>query len=311
MDILHLKYAVEVEKTRSISKAAENLLMGQPNLSRAIKELEESLGVTLFNRTSRGMSPTLQGEEFLHHAKKILAKVNELEAMYKNRQDNRQTFSISVPRASYIGCAFTEFVKNIDTRRQVEIYYKETNSMDAINNILESDYNLGIIRYQTTFEQHFDTLLYERGLSSDVILEFSHKLVMSKNHPLANKDDIELSDLSKYIEIAHADFYVPSLPLTDVKRAELSEFVDKRIFVFERESQFALLSNVIDTFMWVSPIPKCLLHQYGLVQRTCSENKKKYRDVLVYRKDYHLSNLDKKFIYQLEKMKSSILKVTT
>ena len=47
MNILHLKYAVEVEKTRSINKAAENLYMGQPNLSRAIKELEESLGITI------------------------------------------------------------------------------------------------------------------------------------------------------------------------------------------------------------------------------------------------------------------------
>ena len=48
MNILHLKYAVEVAKTKSISKAAENLYMGQPNLSRAIKELEESLGITIF-----------------------------------------------------------------------------------------------------------------------------------------------------------------------------------------------------------------------------------------------------------------------
>ena len=56
MNILHLKYAVEVAKTRSISKAAENLYMGQPNLSRAIKELEESLGITIFRRTTKGIS---------------------------------------------------------------------------------------------------------------------------------------------------------------------------------------------------------------------------------------------------------------
>ena len=53
MNLLHLRYALEVEKTRSISKAAENLLMSQPNLSRAIKELEESLGITIFKRTSK------------------------------------------------------------------------------------------------------------------------------------------------------------------------------------------------------------------------------------------------------------------
>ena len=68
MNLLHLRYALEVEKTRSISKAAENLLMSQPNLSRAIKELEESLGITIFKRTSKGISVTFQGEEFLSHA---------------------------------------------------------------------------------------------------------------------------------------------------------------------------------------------------------------------------------------------------
>ena len=41
MNYIHLKYAVEIEKAGSVSKAAENLYMGQPNLSRAIKELEE------------------------------------------------------------------------------------------------------------------------------------------------------------------------------------------------------------------------------------------------------------------------------
>lgn len=295
-----------MEKTRSISKAAENLLMGQPNLSRAIKELEESLGVTLFNRTSKGMSPTLQGEEFVRHAKEILAQVYELEGMYKDRDRDKLMFSISVPRASYIGCAFTEFIKTIDDKRKAEIYYKETNSMCAIKNLLEGNYNLGIIRYQVAFKQHFETLFYERGLSWDILVEFSHRIVMSKEHPLASKNEIEMSDLSQYIEIAHADMYVPSLPLEDVREAELCKSIDKRIFVFERGSQFDLLSNVPSTFMWVSPIPKSLLNQYGLVEKKCAQENRLYRDVLVHRKDYYLTDLDREFIAQLDALKDSI-----
>lgn len=306
MNILHLKYAVEVEKTRSISKAAKNMLMGQPNLSRAIKELEESLGVTLFKRTSKGMSLTPHGEEFMQYARKILAQIDEVEAMYKNGKDGKQTFSISVPRASYIACAFTEFAKTIDTKKQAEIYYQETNSMRAINNILQSDFKLGIIRYQTAFEKHFKTLLHEKGLSGEVILEFSYQAVMSKKHPLADKKSIELSDLSDYIEIAHADSYVPSLPLLDAKKAELSEFVDKRIFVFERASQFDLLSNATNTFMWVSPIPQRLMEQYGLVMKSCPANKKTYTDVLIYRKGYRFTDLDNKFIQIINDYKTGI-----
>ncbi|MDE7194471.1 MAG: LysR family transcriptional regulator, partial [Oscillospiraceae bacterium] len=84
MNILHLKYAVEVEKTRSISKAAENLYMGQPNLSRAIKELEESLGITVFKRTTKGISITPDGEEFLRRARRIVSQVEEMEDIYRN-----------------------------------------------------------------------------------------------------------------------------------------------------------------------------------------------------------------------------------
>lgn len=306
MNILHLKYAVEVEKTRSISKAAKNLLMGQPNLSRAIKELEESLGVTLFKRTSKGITPTLQGEEFMQYAKKILAQIDEVEAIYKDGKSDKQKFSISVPRASYISCAFTEFAKSIDCKKQAEILYKETNSMGVISSILQADYKLGIIRYQTPFEQYFHALLHEKGLSSEVIMEFSYLAVMSKHHPLANKDGLKLTDLSSYIEIAHADPFVPSLPLADAKKAELSEFVNKHIFVFERGSQFDLLSNVTNTFMWVSPIPQRLLDQYGLVQKRCAANKKKYKDVLVYRKGYHFTEMDRKFIDCLNDFKSNI-----
>lgn len=55
MNTLHFKYAVEVEKTGSISQAAENLFMAQPNLSKAIRELEDTLGITIFRRTSKGV----------------------------------------------------------------------------------------------------------------------------------------------------------------------------------------------------------------------------------------------------------------
>ena len=87
MNLVHLKYAVEVAKTKSISKAAENLYMGQPNLSRAIKELEDSLGITIFSRTTKGISVTPDGEEFLQYAKRILAQVDEVEEVYRNGKD--------------------------------------------------------------------------------------------------------------------------------------------------------------------------------------------------------------------------------
>lgn len=304
MNILHLKYAVEVEKTRSINKAAENLFMSQPNLSRAIKELEESLGITIFKRTTKGIKITPQGEEFLGYAKKILSQIDEVEALYKGDRDRKQSFSISVPRASYIADAFTEFAKEIDPAKPAEISYKETNSMRAVNNILQSDYNLGIIRYQKTFEKYFDAMLREKKLHKELVREFSYVAVMSEENPLAKKAAIELTDLKDCIEIAHADPFVPSFPMAEARKAELSEFVDKRIFIFERGSQMELLKNVPSSFMWVSPISAEMLERYSLVEKQCPDNKKVYRDVLIYREGYRLSPLDELFIEKLNDVKN-------
>jgi len=301
VNLSHIKYALEVEKTQSIKRAAENLFMGQPNLSRAIKELEDSLGITIFKRTSKGITPTPNGEKFLHYAKKLMYHIDEVENMFKTNRNEKQTFSVSVPRSSYISTAFTEFSKDLDLNKQAEIYYKETNSMRAISNILQKDYRLGIIRYQSTFDQYFKAMFHEKELSSELLYEFSYDALMSANNPLASKDSIELKELSNHIEIAHSDPYVPFLPLLDVKRAELSEFVDKRIFIFERATQFDLLTNVPNTFMWVSPIPKRILDQYNLVIKNCPDNKKRYKDVLIYKKGYNFTELDTKFISQVNK----------
>jgi hypothetical protein len=121
-------------------------------------------------------------------------------------------------------------------------------------------------------------------------------MCISKDNPLAKKQTVVVEDLQNYIEITHGDPYVPSLPLIDVKRAEMSEFAKKRIMVFERGVQFTLLEQVPNTFMWVSPIPQDLLDKYNLVEIKCNFNTKTYKDVLIYRKKYHLTKLDNELI---------------
>ncbi|MBQ2736319.1 MAG: LysR family transcriptional regulator [Clostridia bacterium] len=306
MNIQYLKYAIEVEKHKSISKAAKNLYMGQPNLSRAIKELEDSLGIVIFERTSKGIAVTPNGEEFLQYAKRILSQIDELEEIYKTGKSDKQQFSACVPRAGYIAYAFSELAKSIKTDTPAEIFYKETNSMRAINNVLRGEYNLAIIRYQEAFEKYFESMFKEKNLVAKTITEFSYVLAMSVNNPLAKKEDITPEDLSDYIEIAHADPYVPSLPVIDVKKAEMSEFVDKRIYVFERASQYMLLEQVPNTFMWVSPMPDEMLANNNLVERECGYMKKKYKDVLIYRDNYKLTDIDKKFISLVLKAKEGM-----
>lgn len=303
MNLMHIKYAVEVANEGSINKAAEKLYVGQPNLSRAIKELEASLGVKIFERSAKGMGLTSDGETFIRYAKTILRQVDEVESIFNGSGSVKKRFSISVPRASYISDAFARFSHSLTNEAEAEIIYKETNSLRAIKNILHEDYKLGIIRYAENYDKYFKTMLDEKDMQYEMITEFSYVLAMSRDNPLASAEKITFDALKDYIEIAHADPYVPSLPLSQVRKEELPDNIGRRIFVFERASQFELLSENPETFMWVSPIPQKLLDRYDLVQIPCEENKKIYKDILIYKCDYKLTALDKAFIDELCKSK--------
>lgn len=98
MNLLHMKYVVSTADAGSINKAAEELHVAQPNLSRVIREMEADLGIRFFVRSSKGMTLTADGEQFVSRARKILENVDELETMYKEEKPGKQLFSISVPR---------------------------------------------------------------------------------------------------------------------------------------------------------------------------------------------------------------------
>lgn len=298
MNLLHMKYAVEVARHGSLNKAAEALLIAQPNISRSIKELEADLGITIFQRTAKGMVLTPDGEEFIDNARDILHRIDKVEQSYRDGSHKKRRFSISVPRACYISAALSEFSKNLG-EADVEIYYKETNSKKTVKMLLENEYKLGIIRYSENYDRYYKTMFEEKGLAHELIAEFSYVLIMSRDNPLAEKETITYEDLSSYIEIAHADPYVPSLSMSKVFREELPDNIGQRIFVFERASQFELLFENPKTFMWVSPASQKILDRYNLVQRVCEGNKKVYKDVLIYHKGYKLSKLDKEFIAKL------------
>ena len=305
MNLLHMKHALEVAKAGSLSKASEVLLIAVPNISRSIKELEADLGILIFDRTQNGMKLTPEGEEFINFAKGILGQIDEVEKFYKAGAPKKQKFSISVPRACYISEAFAKFSKSL-SKDAAEVFYKETNSQRTIHNMLNHDYKLGIIRYAENYDRYFKTMLEEKGFQYELVTEFTYSLIMSADNPLAKKEEITFDDLADYIEIAHADPYVPSMPISKVVKEELPDNINRRIFIFERASQFDLLYLNPETFMWVSPVPKSLLERYNLVQKKCVENKKLYKDVLIYKKGYKLTELDRRFITKLCETKRKI-----
>ena len=305
MNVLHMKYALEVARFGSLNKAAESLLIAQPNLSRSVKELEAELGIVIFTRSAKGMVLTPEGEEFIGYASEILKQIDQVDKMYKEGAPKKQRFSISVPRASYISEAFAQFSKMI-SNDYTEMLYKEADSQGTIQGVLNNEFKLGIIRYGENDDKYYKLMLEEKGLAYEMVTEFSYCLVMSETSPLAEKENLRLESLQDYVEISHTDLQGQSTSKTT--KDEQSDNVSRRMFVSERASQFELLSENPNTFMWVSPLPDKILKRYGLVQKKCQDDKKIYKDMLIHREGYRLTQADKQFITALCDAKRKCIK---
>ncbi|MGN1341381.1 MAG: LysR family transcriptional regulator, partial [Oscillospiraceae bacterium] len=175
--------------------------------------------------------------------------------------------------------------------------------MSTINSVVREEFNLGIVRYQSSYEKYFSDFFKEKKLASETIAEFQYLMIISRDNPLASKKDVCLEDLADCIEVCHADPYVPTVPMIDVRKSELTDFVDRKIYVYERGTQFVVLGNVPDTFMWVSPVPQQLLDNYNLAQIKVKGSEKPYKDVLIYRRDYRLTDFDHEFITAVQRSK--------
>ncbi|HWZ71514.1 MAG TPA: LysR family transcriptional regulator, partial [Casimicrobiaceae bacterium] len=78
MELNHLQSFIAVAKLGHLTRAAETLHLSQPALSGQIKALEENLGVTLFERSSSGMSLTTSGRRLLEDAQRVIEAVQQL-----------------------------------------------------------------------------------------------------------------------------------------------------------------------------------------------------------------------------------------
>ena len=163
-----------------------------------------------------------------------MAQIEEMEALYKPADEKKQRFDICVPRASYVSFAFTEFIKALNPEKDIDINYRETNSMRAISQVAEGVNNLAVIRYQTVYEPYFIRALEDRSLKFQPVWEFEYLALMSGGHPLANENMIDFLRLSMYTEIVHGDLSVPALPVSQARQIAQTAEKKKKIAVYER-----------------------------------------------------------------------------
>ncbi|MFA6829521.1 MAG: LysR family transcriptional regulator [Bacilli bacterium] len=299
MNTEYLLYALEVAKTGSINKAAENLFVSQPNLSRDLKKLEADVGITIFTRTSKGIEITADGSTFLEHARTIIDELDKLNPSKNSSNQIQQEFSLACPKANYISHAFTNFVQKLNKNKSLAIDYKETNSIGAINEIFARNFHLGIVRFSKNLASYFQIYLKETGLKSIPICEFDYNVAFSKNSVLAKKKELTVDDFSGMIELSHGDPFIPNITakLTDTDAV----ITDKRIHVYDSMGQLAMINMFTNSFMVVYPLDKVTLAKYNLMQAKIPGISQTCCDSIIYRTNYKLTFLDEIFIKELKK----------
>ena len=79
MELYHLRYVIALAEKQNFSKAADELFITQPTLSQQIKKLEDNLGIQIFYRTTKTVTLTQDGKEFVDKARKVMKCYKELE----------------------------------------------------------------------------------------------------------------------------------------------------------------------------------------------------------------------------------------
>ena len=306
MNITELRYLVAIRKWGSVSAAAKQLYAAQPNVSKALKNLEEEYNLRIFERSSTGMIPTEQGRRFIAQAERVLEEVTRLNQGVQEEQSRCAELRVMIPHATYASYAAVDYLEQAAGVEQLRIHIREGGSMEAMDFVLRRGYHLALLRYAIEDDEHYSHYCARRGLKMEPVMDFEYNLLTNRDGPLAKREVRDLAELNQYMEIMHDDFQLPGEEGGDGVRWHVNE--SRRIHVYERCSQFSILQRLPTAYMWASPMPKKALEQYHLVLKKCPAQRQRMRDVLVYPDKGGLRPEEKSFIELLHKQAAQTVK---
>ncbi|MDT4836943.1 HTH-type transcriptional regulator HdfR [compost metagenome] len=145
MELRHLRYFVAVAEERNFTRAAERLHIAQPPLSRQIQQLEDDLGVQLFERHSRPLKLTDTGRYFYTHALQLLAQTAELQAMTKRVGKIEHKMSVGFVGSTLYGMLPRIIRRFRQMHADLELSLHEMSTMDQIKALNELQIALGLV----------------------------------------------------------------------------------------------------------------------------------------------------------------------
>ena len=306
MNITELRYLVAIMQWGSVSAAAKQLYAAQPNISKALKNLEEEYKIRIFERSSTGMIPTEQGRRFIEQAERVLEDVDLLSQSVEEEQARCAELRVMLPHATYASYAAVDYLEQAAHLEKMHIHIREGGSMEALDFVLRRGYHLALLRYAMEDDEHYSHYCARRGLKMKPVMDFEYQLLTNRDGPLAKHEVHDLAELNQYMEILHDDFQLPGEEGGDGVRWHVNQA--RRIHVYERCSQFSILQRLPTAYMWASPMPRKALEQYHLVLRKCPAQRQRMRDVLVYPDKGSLRAEEQAFVDLLQKQAAQTVK---
>lgn len=185
MDIRQLSYFIEVAKHQSFTKAAHSLHVTQPTLSKMVKNLEQEMDVSLFDRSSRKVRLTDAGEVVFVQAQKIVNSLDDLSSsLYDIMNLNKGKITIGLPPVIST-LFFPTIIAEFQARYpEVTVILVEDGAKKVEEKVADGEVDLGFVMLPVDAER-FDVIPF---VSQEI------KLLVHEDHPLADRETRDLID---------------------------------------------------------------------------------------------------------------------
>lgn len=197
MTLQQLRYLIAISEHGSINAAAQNLYVSQSNLSTAIKELEQELGITIFTRSNRGVALTNDGAELLGYARQVIEQADMLEERYERGRSDYMRLSVSTQHYYFSLAAFINVAEQCASEKY-DFTLRECSTGQIIDDVRTFRSDIGILYLDGFNARVLRKALSDSGLTFFPLFEADVHVFVGEHHPLAKQSSVKLSDLEPY-----------------------------------------------------------------------------------------------------------------
>lgn len=197
MKLQQLRYVVKVAACGSITEASRRLFVSQPSVTASIRDLENEMGVHIFERTNKGVIVSEEGETFLGYARQVLDQADLLEGKYKGTSEQVPHFSVSCQHYSFAVNAFVDVIREFDAARY-DFTLREEQTHEIIEDVAHMKSELGILYLSEHNREVIERMLAANELVFEGLFCATPHVFVCSDHPLAGRSSVTLGDLEDY-----------------------------------------------------------------------------------------------------------------